>query len=88
VDRVIRYVEMNPARAGISGQAGSYQWSSAEAHLTGTDRHELLNMAWWGGRWQAEEWRVSLGGEHQEEVSAYHISEKQPRRRAAPGYYK
>jgi len=31
----VRYVEMNPVRAGLVEQAGDYRWSSAKAHLTG-----------------------------------------------------
>jgi len=31
----VRYVEMNPVRAGLVKSAGDYRWSSAKAHLTG-----------------------------------------------------
>mgnify|MGYP005853609703 CR=1 FL=1 len=31
----IRYIELNPVRAGIVARAESYQWSSANAHVSG-----------------------------------------------------
>jgi putative transposase len=33
----VRYIELNPVRAGLVAQAGEYPWSSARAHLTGTN---------------------------------------------------
>ncbi len=33
----VRYVELNPARAGLVKSPGAYPWSSAAAHLTGRD---------------------------------------------------
>lgn len=33
----IRYVELNPVRAGLAARAGDWRWSSARAHLTGKD---------------------------------------------------
>lgn len=32
-----RYIEMNPVNAGIVSEPQHYEWSSAKAHLTGTD---------------------------------------------------
>ena len=37
----VRYVEMNPVRAGISAEPGDYEWSSATAHISG-QHDELL----------------------------------------------
>jgi len=34
---VVRYVELNPVRARLVLQAKDWKWSSAQAHLTGTD---------------------------------------------------
>lgn len=31
----VRYVELNPVRAGLVGQAGEWKWSSARIHLRG-----------------------------------------------------
>jgi len=33
----VRYVELNPVRAGLVKKAENYRWSSARAHLTGSD---------------------------------------------------
>ena len=33
----VRYIELNPVRAGLVSQARDWKWSSARAHLTGTD---------------------------------------------------
>jgi putative transposase len=40
----VRYVELNPVRAGISLEAQDYQWSSAVAHLNKVD-DELVKVA-------------------------------------------
>jgi putative transposase len=34
---VVRYVELNPVRAGLVKDAGCYRWSSAQPHLQGKD---------------------------------------------------
>jgi len=44
----VRYVELNPVRAGLVQSPGAYPWSSAAAHLTGRDDElvsPLLEMA-------------------------------------------
>jgi putative transposase len=33
----VRYVELNPVRAGLAGRAWQYPWSSAAAHVRGKD---------------------------------------------------
>ena len=33
----VRYIELNPVRDGLAPDAGTYPWSSARAHLSGTD---------------------------------------------------
>ena len=38
-----RYVELNPARAGLAGTAQAWPWSSARAHLAGRD-DELVQV--------------------------------------------
>jgi putative transposase len=35
--RAVRYVELNPVRAGLVKVAGDYPWSSAAAHISGCD---------------------------------------------------
>ena len=47
----LRYVELNPVRAGLAGAAADWPWSSAAAHLSGRDRTGLLDLTEWGSRW-------------------------------------
>jgi putative transposase len=57
----VRYVELNPVRAGLAEQAVGYRWSSGAAHWNGPDQRSPLDLDWtiWregggpraGGRW-------------------------------------
>jgi putative transposase len=38
---VIRYIENNPVRAGISGKANDWKWSSCTAHINGVSDGDL-----------------------------------------------
>ena len=40
----VRYVELNPVRAGLVSAAGDWPWSSARAHLSGRD-DQLVKVA-------------------------------------------
>ena len=33
----VRYIELNPVRAGLAAEPGDYKWSSGRAHLAGKD---------------------------------------------------
>jgi len=63
-----RYIELNPVRAGLAAQAWDYPWSSARAHLNGSDTplvtvepllamhrdwHEFLTAPWPSEEWEA-----------------------------------
>ena len=41
----LRYVELNPVRAGLVGRATDWPWSSAAAHTTGVDRTGVVDMS-------------------------------------------
>ncbi len=56
----MRYVELNPVRAGMVACPEAYPWSSALAHSSGTDRHGLLEMSTWQQWWAAQSWREFL----------------------------
>lgn len=56
----LRYVELNPVRAGLVRQAWDWPWSSAAAHVRGVDAAGLLNLAEWEVRWGAGRWREIL----------------------------
>jgi len=53
---VMRYVELNPVRAGLVRSASDYAWSSAVTHLGGTDAAELVDLEQWRRDWTPEEW--------------------------------
>ena len=56
----LRYVELNPVRAGLVRAAWEWPWSSAAAHVIGMDRAGLLDTADWETRWGAIRWRDVL----------------------------
>jgi putative transposase len=60
---VMRYVELNPVRAGIVIQAEAYNWSSARAHATAERTRQdtdLLALIDWDHCWTAREWAAIL----------------------------
>jgi len=52
----MRYVERNPVRAGLVTEPWQYEWSSARAHVGGSDAAWILDLQAWRTRWPAEEW--------------------------------
>jgi putative transposase len=64
----LRYVELNPVRAGMVSTAEEWQWSSAAAHCdAAADR--LLEMETWQKRCTVAEWREYVAaGESQNDV--------------------
>ena len=63
----MRYVDLNPVRAGITAEARDWRWSSALAHTSLMPYDELLDWPWidWMedarlGRWSHSDWRSSL----------------------------
>jgi len=53
------YVEQNPFRAGLVQQSEDWKWSSARAHLAGSD-NGLLDLVRWRKRFTPEEWKCVL----------------------------
>jgi hypothetical protein len=62
----LRYVELNPVRAGIVGRPEEYPWSNARSHVSGEDRGHMLDMDFWREAGGAERWQVLLGGAEEE----------------------
>ena len=58
--RALRYVELNPVRAGLVAHAWDWPWSSARAHVTGVDDTGLLKMDRWAARFDGKSWRAFL----------------------------
>ena len=57
---VMRYVELNPVRAGLVRAAEDYAWSSALIHLGGADRTGLVETEAWLRDWPVEQWALEL----------------------------
>ncbi len=55
--KALRYVELNPVRAGMVARAELWTWSSAATHCGGTCPNPVLEMERWRKRWTAREWR-------------------------------
>jgi putative transposase len=67
----LRYVELNPVRAGMVATAELWQWSSAAAHCGGTSRGPMLEMERWRKRWTPADWREFIDdAESSDDVSA------------------
>jgi putative transposase len=56
----LRYVELNPVRAGITANAQQWRWSSAATHCALTNSDPLLDMERWKGRWTPTGWAQFL----------------------------
>jgi len=56
----LRYVELNPVRAGLVQHAGDWRWSSAGAHLIGRDAAEILSWDAWRECWSPDTWNLAL----------------------------
>ncbi len=55
----LAYVDLNPVRAGMVGEADQYPWSSARAHLAGA-ADDLVDRALWREVRGAERWAEAL----------------------------
>jgi putative transposase len=58
--RALIYLERNPERARLVGDAGAYRWSSAAAHLGGDDETGLLDLIAWRAQMPVDYWRERL----------------------------
>jgi putative transposase len=56
----LRYIELNPVRAGLVLNAWDWPWSSARAHVTGMDETGMLNMELWSKHFDKIRWREFL----------------------------
>ena len=66
----LRYVELNPVRAGMVSEAAEWRWSSAAAHCGSSAPEAVLEMERWRKRWTVAEWRQHLAaGESASEVA-------------------
>ena len=56
----LAYVDVNPVRAGLVGDAAQYPWSSARAHLEGSDPLRLLDDWEWIECGLQADWAATL----------------------------
>ena len=56
----LRYIELNPVRAGLVRNAWDWPWSSARAHITGVDETGILDMELWGKYFDKIRWKEYL----------------------------
>jgi putative transposase len=58
----LRYVDLNPVRAGLVRQATDWPWSSATSHSAANHRDPVLDARWqnWVRYWDYAEWRDLL----------------------------
>ena len=59
----LRYVELNPVRAGMVEKPEQWPWSSAAAHCGLAPPDPILEMERWNQRWSAGEWCSFLAEE-------------------------
>jgi putative transposase len=60
--RALRYVELNPVRAGLAAEPCGWPWSSARAHTLDHVSDAVLDCHWaeYFGRWDCGEWQEIL----------------------------
>lgn len=58
--KALRYVELNPVRAGMVSAPEVWKWSSAGAHCGFAEPDQVLEMDRWSKRWTVPEWRAFL----------------------------
>ena len=63
----MRYVDLNPVRAGITAEPWDWRWSSARAHTSPHLRDQLLGWPWLSwvdearlGTWSYTDWKTAL----------------------------
>ncbi len=73
--RALLYVDLNPVRAGLTGDPKAYVWSSAVAHSRGEDRSGLLDAWEWGELDPRGEWEEFLAARTLELADAVALRE-------------
>jgi len=56
----MKYVELNPVRAGLCRKAWRYEWSSASVHVDNGARSAILNLPGWYDMISSARWRKEL----------------------------
>jgi len=64
----VRYVELNPVRAGMVKLPSEHRWSSAAAHLGQRDASRTLDLRFWAEAGGTKRWQELLTHEEDLEV--------------------
>jgi putative transposase len=73
----LRYVELNPVRAGLVSDATQYKWSSAVAHTQADKPAPFLNQFEFARRYSRQEWRRALAAPQSDtELNALRLATK------------
>jgi putative transposase len=72
--QAMAYVERNPVRAGMVGEAAEYRWSSAAAHM-GLAAEPMLDLRSWQAEYDAVRWAEALRTSVEEECIAERVRE-------------
>jgi putative transposase len=68
---VLRYIELNPLRAGLIDRAERSQWSTAAIHCGLQEEPPLLSMNLWNQSWTPLRWKSVLAhGAEEREIEA------------------
>jgi hypothetical protein len=70
----LRYVDLNPVRAGLVDRAADYRWSSARAHVEGRDPSGLLDLETWKQVCPCGDWAQALAWSNADEQLAERAS--------------
>jgi putative transposase len=73
--RALAYVERNPARAGMTGAAVDYPWSSAAARMGAAAAPAWLELGPWAQHWSRAEWLQMLGDESGDDGTRVELQE-------------
>jgi putative transposase len=56
----LRYVELNPVRAGLVQRASDWQWSTASSRFNSSAEKSWIDSELWRQSWDAETWKLAL----------------------------
>lgn len=56
----LRYIELNPVRAGMAVESEAWRWSSAALHCGDEEVRGGVDMSLWRAAWTSSDWRAYL----------------------------
>lgn len=80
--RVIRYIHLNPMKAGIVKKLHDYEWSSHNSYIDGSRKnrwlndHEVVRREWMKGKKGLDGYKLFMKQENDEEVEEFYKAKK------------